>query len=265
MRPQLFDKLLILAVVTAIISLLAAAPAAADEDTGAKAAAGAEQKPQRTVIKATMHVDVDEVRQVLGLLGVNFAVKPDQNLIVLRGDGYAIDTALKVIDALDVPRPSIDLRVFVLAASKEGKIDVPENLETVANHLRGTFGYKGFKLLDSVMLRVLEGRRGRVDGGIQFGSNASRSPYRFAFEKATVVPEDDGLSIRLKGLEFEVAGKDGSGRASLETDIEIREGQKAVIGSSTPDGLGETLVLIVEAVAAKDPKTESESESGEGG
>ncbi len=214
---------------------------------------------QRTVIKATKYIEVREATEVLELLDVEFALKEDQNLIVLRGEDYAVKTALKVIDALDEAWPNIDLRVFVLAASKEGEADVPSELESAVDQLKGVFGYSGFQLLDSITLRVLEGRQARADGGIRLGDDLERTGYRFSFEKILVVPEDDSLNIRLRGLKFEVDGPvAGSLRASLMTDVQIREGQKAVIGSSTPQGVGETLILIVEATAPPDPSWKSE-------
>ena len=208
---------------------------------------------QRTVIKAMMHIDVTEAEAVLGLLDVDYALKPDQDLIVIRGEGYAVDTALKVIDALDSPRPTIDLHVFVLSASTEGQVDVPADLEAAVGQLRKIFGYSGFELLDNVTLRVLEGRSGRAEGGVRLGDDRSRTGYHFTFQKVSVVPEDDVNRIRIKGLEFEVDGAtEGVVRAGLKTDIQIREGQKAVIGSSTPEGDGDTLILIVEATASPD-------------
>ena len=51
----------------------------------------------------------------------------------------------------------------------------------------------------------------------------------------------DARAVTLNG------SADGSPRARLRTDVEFREGQKAIIGSSTPEGVGETLILIVEA------------------
>ena len=67
-----------------------------------------------------------------------------------------------------------------------------------------------------------------------------------------MVPDDE-LKIRLKDLRFEVAGggETGSLLASLKTDVQFREGQTAVIGSSTPRGLGETLILVVKGTATK--------------
>jgi len=255
MRYLPFDKLRILAAAAALT--LTALPAPGQE----------EQKPKlRTVIKAMMHADASEATAVLDLLDVKYGIKDDQNLIVLRGEGYAIDTALKVLDALDEPQPSIELQVFVLSASKEGSTNVPAELSAAVDSLKGVFGYQGFELLDNVLLRVLEGRRGRVDGGIRLGDDDQRTSYSFSFRKATVVPEDE-LKIRLKDLKFEVvgprhrpAGSSGGDAdsllASLKTDVQFREGQTAVIGSSTPRGLGETLILMVKSTATKGPEAE---------
>ena len=214
-----------------------------------------EQPKLRTVIKNMMHVDATEAASVLDLMDVKYGIKEDQNLILLRGEGYAIDTALKVLDALDEPQPSIELQIFVLSASKEGSTHVPAELSAAVESLKGVFGYQGFEILDNVLLTVLEGRQGRVDGGIRLGNDDKRTSYRFSFRKVTVVPDDE-LKIRLKDLRFEVAGSGDAGSllASLKTDVQFREGQTAVIGSSTPRGLGETLILVVKGTATEGPE-----------
>ncbi len=254
MKSQPFEKrpaakLAILALAVAALGL-AALPAPAQEQP--------DPKKYRTVIKATMHIEVREAVAVLELLDVEFAIKEDQNLIVLRGDNYAVETAIKVIDALDEPRPSIDLRVFVVAASKEESSDVPGELESAVKQLKGVLGYTGFRLLDTITLQVMEGRKARADGGIRFGDDDERTSYRFSFQKVTVVPEDE-VRVRFNDLRFEVDGPvAGTLRASLMTDVEIRKGQKAVIGSSTPRGDGDTLVLILEASVPDGPSWASE-------
>ncbi len=248
MRYQPFDKIRTLAAAAALI--LAALPALGQEQ------AKAEPK-LRTVIKAMMHIDAAEAASVLDLMDVKYGIKDDQNLILLRGEDPAIDMALKVLDALDEPLPSIELQVFVLSASHEGSSNVPAELSAAVDSLKGVLGYQGFELLDSVFLRVLENRSGRVDGGIRLGDSEERTSYRFSFRKAVVVPEEDvELKIRLKDLRFEVAGPDDAGSllASLKTDVQILEGQTAVIGSSTPQGVGETLILIVKAKASRRPE-----------
>ncbi len=269
MRFQLFDRshlppsTLALAVTAAVTILgLAALPAAAQEEAESNNTESAPSaRKHRTVIKATQFIDVSEAEAVLALLDVHFALKPDQNLIVLRGESYAVETAIKVIDALDQPRPSIDLQVSVISASQEGKVDVPKDLEAAVDQLRGVFGYSGFTLLDSITLRVLEGRTARADGAIRLGNDTERTGYSFSFQKIILVPdaEERVRNIRLKKLKFEVNGHDAeTPRASLMTDVQIREGQKAVIGSSTAQGVGETLILIVEANAPPDPSWQTE-------
>ncbi len=251
MKFQPFDKL---ALKIALAIVVLATPPATAQDAG-------DAPKERTVIKATQYIDVEEARPVLELLPVHFALKPDQDLIVLRGESYAVENAIKVIGALDKARPSINLRVFVLSASKQGPSDVPEALEATVSQLKGVFGYTGFELLDSITLQVLEGRRGRADGGIRLGEDNGRTGYHFGFDKVTLVPAEGvrQRDIRIKKLRFEVNGHaEGTLRASLMTDVQIREGQKAVIGSSTPQGVGDTLVLIIEATAPPDPSWQDE-------
>lgn len=252
MKSQLFDRSWCPSWLVAGLIGLLAAPALAEDK--------AEYKSLRTVLKATRYIDVSEVQGVLDLLDIRFAVKPDQNIIVVRGGNGAVENALKVIDALDNPRPSIDLQVFVLSASKDDTIQVPKELETTVEHLRGVFGYRGFVLLDTVLLNVLEGRQGRIDGGLLLGDDSERTAYHFGFQKVTVVPEEgQRRNIRIKGLRFDVSGDSPDTlRASLQTDVQIHEGQKAVIGSSTPQGIGETLILVVQAKASADPSWATE-------
>lgn len=234
----------------AILTFATALPCLAEE--------APEAEPPRTVLKTMTHIDVNEVRGVLNLLEVPFAIKPDQDLIVLRGPSHLLDTALKALDALDTPRPTIDLHVSVLAASDGPTEGLPKDLEPTVVHLRNLFGYEGFQLLDNVYLKVLEGREGLVAGGIPLGDGAERTGYRLSFNKVSVVPDDGEVKIRLKGLKFEVDGKaSGVWGAGLITDVEVRAGQKAVVGSSTSQGIGQTLILILHATVSPDRASEA--------
>lgn len=221
----------------------------------------AEEKTFRTVLKATLHIDVQDVAPVLDLLDIEYALKPDQNIIVLRGEPQSMETALKVIEALDQPRPSFELRLFVLSASKDkpSQGSLSPGLEKAVDQLRELFGYRSFALLDSVFLQVMEGRQGQIDGGVQLAGAAERTPYHLSFRKIHRVPEADRTRVRLDGLSFELSAPEADSRlAQLRTDVEILEGQKAVIGSSTPGGLAETLVLIVEVGATAETSKSSE-------
>ncbi len=231
----------------AVLCLAIPLPAAA-EDPAAEA-----RDRGRTVVKLTRFVDVRDLEPILEILDVQVRLKPDLNAVVLRGkDGGDLDTALKLIEALDEPTPTIGVSVYVVAASRqdEAKTDISPELEAAVKQLQTVFGYRGFKVLDTVYLQVREGRRGEVAGGVELAGGA-RSTYQFGFRNARVTPVEDGpVFIRLDGLQFELAALGASEArllASFKTDVQVRIGQKAVIGKSTPEGTDETMILIVEA------------------
>jgi hypothetical protein len=206
----------------------------------------------RTVVKLTRFLDVRELKSILEMLDVQVRLTPDLNGVVLRGrDGGDLDTALRLVDALDEPTPSIGVSVYVVAASHQGGTSsgISPELEAAVNQLQTVFGYRGFEVLDTVYLQVREGRQGRVAGGVTLGD--APSTYQFSFRNARVTPVEDGpVKIRLDGLQFELIGRTDTGSrplAAFSTDVQIRVGQKAVIGKSTPEGAGEAMILIVEA------------------
>lgn len=212
----------------------------------------------RTVIKSTVFVDVREVAKMLSVLKVEFAVDEARNTLILRATGKDMDTALAVIEALDAPRPSLDLRLFVVAASKDGTArgDMPDDLRKAVGELEKVFGYRSFSLLDTAYLRVLQGRRSQIQGGITLAGEQEASNYHVEFNKVQLVPDlENGDSdvpqpkVRVLGLSFGLKqqGEDPPFRTYLRTDLQFLVGQKAVVGSSTPVGSGETLLLIIEA------------------
>ncbi len=247
-RPK-FESPFCTTLLLAAIALLLAAPLAGEES--------ANSDPPRTVIKAVRHINVEDLVSTLELLDITFAIKSDLNSVVLRGpDGGDLQTALKLIDALDTPSPTISLRVFILTGSRQAseQTELPGELEAVTRQLRDLFGFKSIRLLDTAFLQVLEGHRGFVEGGVRFGSAADQQGhYELVFSKARVSPREDGpVFIRLAGLKFNLNGKNGQG-VRLQTDVEVPMGQKAVIGKSTPGGSSDSLVLVVEASAPSGP------------
>ena len=210
----------------------------------------------RTVLKSTVFVDVREVAKMLNVLNVQYAMDEARNTLILRAKDKDMDTALAVIEALDAPRPSLDLRVFVVAASKEGtpRGNMPQGLTRAIEELKQVFGYRSFSLLDTGYLRVLQGRRGQLQGGITLHGERQASTYHVEFNKVQLEPDLENedtaqQKVRVHGLSFGLRehGEDKGFRAYIRADVQFLVGQKAVVGSSTPAGSGETLLLIIEA------------------
>jgi len=203
----------------------------------------------RMAVKPLAYIEAAELRDVLALLNVSYVVKPEMNVIVLSGTNEAVDAALRAIQALDVPAPKLELTLYVVAASKQHdeSREIPQSLEPAINQMRGVFSYSGFELLDVASLKVLAGRRGVIEGGVNLGAG-ELGRYRIGFENVRVVPGErpDSWMFHLNNLRFDLNRMRGGEMVEIQTEVVVREGQKAVIGRSTPQGGDENLILIVD-------------------
>jgi hypothetical protein len=224
--------------------------------TNRAAADDTEDPGVRTVIKPLAYIETADVEDVLELLDVEWVAKQNLNAVVLRGKIANVEAALRAIESLDYPVPTLDLKMFIVSASKEreGLQGIPQELETVVSQLGGVFGYSGFELLESMSLKVQTGNGGLVEGGLRLGKEDGEPvSYGVRFRNTRVAPPDDaplGRMIYLDDLRFWLRAESDVGK--IETEVVVREGQKAVIGRSTPKGIGDSIVLVIEATIVKD-------------
>lgn len=214
----------------------------------------------RTVVKSLDHLDARDVPELLSMLAVRVVVDSDHQAVVLRGRDE-LDTALQLLDALDKPplvAPNVELFVHILAAQREGPsgdATLPEALRPVANQLRQTLGYQGIRLAESTFLRLRDGSDGALDG-ILATAEGEQQRYQLQFARARLLGfgraraagllDDEAAppehQLRLDDLRFFLA----DGKTQLATDVDLREGQKAVIGKAAADGATETLILVLD-------------------
>jgi hypothetical protein len=82
---------------------------------------------------------------------------------------------------------------------------------------------------------------------------ADASPYVISVRSAVVNPAEKGAMIRLEGLRFNARVPTGTPAAiqfqtvGVSTDLDVREGQKVVVGKSSIDGAAQSLFLVVTA------------------
>ena len=227
-----------------LLSCLLAVTASADE-----------QKP-RTVIKQTLYTDPQALVGTLSLLDVELEVVPQQSAIVLRSSSEKdLETALSLIDYLDAESRDLELRVHVLAAQETAGDPLPEAVDSVARELAKVFGYGGFELLETILLRAKDSSGASVQGGL-LGSDGVMSRYELAFDRARFIPQEEsgdpeiaqrGNRLRFDRFRFMMKTGEQPPAVTLRTDVEVQEGQTAAVGKATPGGLGRALVILVEA------------------
>jgi hypothetical protein len=172
----------------------------------------------------------------------------------------AIEETIKRLDAPPPPaRKNIELTGYILeATSHPGEAtSVPSELEGVVAQLKRTFNYAAYRLIDILIARAREysGLETNAVGGNGQGAPA-RTFYRLKVMHASVSPEG-GATIRLDGLRFGVdipvpvsAVPNSSFQyrsVGVDTDIDIREGQRVVVGKSGIGDAGNAIILVLSA------------------
>jgi hypothetical protein len=246
------------------LALAACAAPATAQETGEtrEEARSAPHRDQRIV--EVKHADPSALARVLSVFPVHVQAHPDLGLLTIRGGPEDVAAAAEAAARLDLPPAptrSIEIVAHVLGASKTEDLPggVPAGLEEVARQLREVFGYRGVELVDSVALRVRDRAEGQVTGVMAAGPTQETIPYEIGFNRVSVANGGEA-EVRIDGLRFEAQVKlrvkssgapDGfvihSHTVRLVTDVEVQEGQKAVVGKAAAGAESQGLILVLEA------------------
>lgn len=210
-----------------------------------------------TDIYQVRHADVERLAGLIRVFGLTVNADRHVGALALRGPKVYVDPAMEALRRLDVPpepTPSVELTLWILLGSKtpDGE-DLPETLRPVARQLGGTLGYEAFDLLDTVLVRTRDEGKAATGGTFQAGKLSVPANYGLDVDRVEVISRegDAGDILRLNQFRFElypVLEEDQSGRpTSLLTDVEVREGQKVVVGKATTSPDNQGLILVVEA------------------
>ncbi len=125
---------------------------------------------------------------------------------------------------------------------------VPAELQSTVAALKQAFPFKNYSLLDALSTRVRAGSGGEASGQLNAGRISE-------FGVRSVSVEPDGTGIKLEHLFARVRrprtaeGKVNYLDSGVSSDVvDIKRGQKLVIGRSSLDGPGKALFLVLIAV-----------------
>ncbi|MBZ5537195.1 MAG: hypothetical protein LAO31_14670 [Acidobacteriia bacterium] len=217
-----------------------------------------------TKIFTVKYADVVELSQTLRVFTAQFI--PNRDLKVL-GVSCAPDTmpaiedVIKRLDVLPASAKNIELTVYLLNASEQAVSSqgVPPDLQGVIDQLKGIFPYKGFRLSESMVVRVRDGQGGSVSGIAPSTSEGYKIFYNFDFRSANVTEGAEGRAIRLNHLKLgakvplvlpgplEKTSNVQYQNTGIETDVDVREGKKVVVGKANTDGSSGAMILVVTA------------------
>ena len=169
-----------------------------------------------------------------------------------------IEEALKRLDTPAAPRPNIELHMHVLVASDASgnaggtTAQVPAELKDVLTQLRETLNYRNYELATSVVQRLTETPRGlRGKGTVEISKSPASAgsttlSYEYSINSVTLASTSTGAPIVQIG-EFTfstgltpAAAVDN--RTQVQTALNLRDGEKVVVGTAT---LGDRALIIV--------------------
>ena len=260
----------------ALLVSLILLPGAIDAQT-AQPAPGSQEPHNITKI---IRVRYGNPEKLAGLVrgGVRVSVSADNALqaIVLNGPAAEVAAIEATIRELDVPvtvPPSrdVELIVSILGASDKPDLfsggELPEALAPVVKQLRAVFPYKNYQSLGSMLLRSREEGKASENGVMQnFASarnDARPGPYSVYYESGSVSSSAGTAIVHVRNFRFnlrlpistEVTNPDGKVvgiqpyevDVTIQTDVDLREGQKVVVGKANVENGDSALFVVLSA------------------
>jgi len=180
-----------------------------------------------------------------------------QNNIVLSGSEDAVAATEQLIKMLDVPEPKLcDIEVtgYIILATHQAAGEggpMPAELEPVLKQFRSLLMYKGFRVLDTIILRGKE-NSAMNSGGFLALPGATGATTDFQVQRPTVSDDvvhlkDLHLLVRLPTGRVNDKGNIITNDVHIGTDADVKAGQKVAIGKASVDANGDALILVVSA------------------
>jgi hypothetical protein len=225
------------------------------------AAPAAAQTPaptgQITKLVTLRNTEPRAIESMVQMFGVRINSNNQMKTMAISGTAESIAAAEAAIKQLDVAptQKNIDLTVYFVVGGDQATMAggaVPQDLRDVITQLKGAFTFKEYKMLDVLTLRTRAGSVAKTSSILNAASPAQTS--QFSIYNATV--SEDGTTIRIDrmhaGLRIPVGGSAQKGPeyfadSGIDQDVDVKEGQKVVVGRSSLAGPQQALFLILTA------------------
>lgn len=171
-----------------------------------------------------------------------------------------IEEALKRLDIPAAPRPNIELHIHVLVASNNSAYvndtaaPVPAELKDVLTQLRGTLNYGNYELAATVVQRITETRnilQGQGAGQVSHANPTGLDmalPYQYVINSVSLVQNPSGApSVQIN--EFSFTAQTDKDHAQVQTALNLRDGEKVVVGTATIRNRALIIVLTAKLVS----------------
>ena len=223
------------------------------------------QEPEQVVRRVFQlkYVEPERVRNMLlGSTANNSMADNQLKTLAVQASKSRMDEFEQIIKQLDVPPPpipNVEITIYLMSAlGQASPTALPSELDGVVKQLKNTFSYKGFELIDTQVIRTRPGRGGSASGVFDRGTSGLKAFNSVNISEVTVSNDEKGRAIHLRGLRVglrvPVQSNPGSSPPTvnyldtgINTDIDVHEGQKVVVGKANMDGSDRASIVVLMA------------------
>jgi len=223
------------------------------------------EKGQVTKIFEVKNRNPEVIAGLLGAFGARLDVSSALKAIAVTASPAVVEAVGEAINRFDMPeappppllpKKNIELTVYLMSGLAQAERDtVPKELEGVTKQLHTLFAYQGYRLMETMILRSRENRSADASGIGPAPTGSSGQPvYRVRYEATWVSKDSKGTVVRVDKLALSARVPVSAGGSNsfqymeigLNTDIDVAEGQKVVVGKTGMGG-GDALIMVVTA------------------
>jgi hypothetical protein len=190
------------------------------------------------------YADPRALYDLLRIFEANIIFNAELHALAVKATPQTMQAVEDAVARLDTPASApkdIDLTIHLVVGS-DSEVNIgaslPKDLEPVVNQLKNNFPFKNYRQLDVMTLRTRSGQRAGTEssgGSMQFGNVTKAVVTNFAINSSSIGA--DGATIRLDQVRSnsKIPIEVGQGQYSIQelnlnTDLDIKEGQKVVVG-----------------------------------
>ena len=152
---------------------------------------------------------------------------------------------------------NVEVTIYLMSAlATPSASPIPAEMESVVKQLRSMFSYKGYQLIDTEVIRVRAGQGGDASAMVNSkGPCGAKTISQLKFSSAKPTTDDKGRAVRIDGLKVglkvpvpaNTKGEYNYIDTGISTDVDIREGQKVVVGKVNMDGADRASIVVLSA------------------
>ena len=249
-------------VVNVVTALVLSAPAIAAQEPTAEAKAKAAASPSPAAspearrgirpgdvqkVFVLKYVHVNDLARVLSVFPAEISGMERETTRVLSVSAApavvaAIEETIKRLDVRPPAAKSVEITAYLLECSVSGDAgSLPQDLQGVFVQLKKIFNYSGCGLARTLFARGADDSR--------FGGEFNeRAAGRYELYGRVEVDSSEPPIVRLRGIELVTWS--GSVRSRLGGDVEVRDGQKIVLGRLGTTESGKDQIVVLTAKVA---------------